>query len=118
MQYFIYDFFINKFSYSFHEIKNVILHCFDENGLFICKCVFLQSHCIVYDRIIVIINIQLYNNSVLSGLDNATIVCTRGALLLARFYEILVIKRKQKPRALILSLTRSLSVSLSLLYKI
>jgi len=42
---------------------------------------------------------QTYNsNSVLSGLDNATIVYTRA--LLALFYEILVIKRKQKPRAL------------------
>jgi len=41
---------------------------------------------------------QAYSNSVLSGLDNATIVYTRAAAG-ARFYEILVIKRKQKPCA-------------------
>lgn len=41
---------------------------------------------------------QAYSNSVLSGLDNATIVYTLAAFG-TRFYEILVIKRKQKPRA-------------------
>jgi len=41
---------------------------------------------------------QAYSNLVLSGLDNATIVYTRAAAG-ARFYEILVIKHKQKPCA-------------------
>lgn len=67
----------------------------DETSFYLSTCYYNRIS--LYDCIIKILT-QAYSNSVLSGLDNATIVYTRGAAG-ARFYEILVIKRKQKPCA-------------------